>query len=102
MEDKYNAMRIISGVSRKFRPDNFIKANIKIEIKIMNSPNQCYILFNYPPNFIKGTCGSRSGAKINSLESDKDDLGKVCVYENDKLIAEYEKYDKFFDEIISY
>lgn len=104
MEYKHNALEIISAASKRFtQPLDPIPAKIAVHIRINNNPSDCYKIEFERGKFslYQGPCSEPGGEDLSSnmsaLAQDQDNLGKISILSGEKITAEYENLDHFWD-----
>ncbi len=92
-----NLREILSNVSwTLFGPDEFLTADIKIEIEIKKDPGNCYLLFNYPLHLFRGACGSNQGSIMKNPNVRVSSLGEVRVYVKGELKEYWKTFSDFW------
>jgi hypothetical protein len=65
--------------------DEFVTADLKIEIENKSDPRYCHLLFNYPHQLLRGASGSNQGLIIRNPNVRVSSLGEVRVYVKGEL-----------------
>jgi hypothetical protein len=91
--------KVLTAVSRTlFESNEYLIADMKIEIQSESDPRYCYLLFNYPLRFFRGACGSNKGLRMTIYKIRVKSLGEVRIYIKGELKEYWKTFSEFWEK----
>ena len=96
---RINLKKVLTSVSMTLvGPDEYLIADIKIEIQSKDDSKYCYLIFNYPFRILKGSCGSNLGLMMAIYNVRTRALGEVKIYLKGELIELWKTFSRFWEK----